>query len=273
VPDWSRRTIAGVVSRALTVGDNYSYPAASSGTPGGANTKGAWVQVLAACPIDADGFLLGFANNTGSPCDFLVDIGIGGAGSEVVLIPDLYLRANVNDQLGEKMFVPMAIPAGTRIAARCQNNTGSGNGPAPQVIPVKTGMDGVGGFQKCTAMGVVSASSRGTNITQDYQVDWVKIADPIPECKGFLFSCFPASNYTTNLDPPLIDIAIGPTGGSASHLIAAGWMHRAPLSNQAAGCLTGWWPIRLPGGSALFVRANGVGQAGKSVNAAVYGFS
>lgn len=95
--------------------------------PGGtANTKGSWVQIAAS----SGGFLAGVyvvldnVNNTiMTDADFRVDIGIGGAGSEVVVIPDLMCRARATDDFNQPFVFgpfPLEIPPSTRLAARAQ---------------------------------------------------------------------------------------------------------------------------------------------------------
>lgn len=269
--DWSRRP-SGILSRALSASDNFNAPATLANSSGTAHVKGAWVQVLASCPIDADGFYLQLWNSTGSPQDWLLDIGIGASGSEVVLVPDLYCRSQQNDSMGEKIFIPMAIPAGARISARAQG-TSSGGQLQGQVVPMKGGMNGVGGYQRCVTAGVVSASSRGTQMTQDYAVGWALLRDPCPEMKGFLVSAWPAQAYSSNADVGVLDIGCAVTGaGAATHMLLPGLVIRFPLNVQGNGCWSGWWPIRVPDGCSLWARPNGLGYPGKAMNVAVYGF-
>lgn len=85
-----------------------------------AHTKSNWTTVVASTAVGYNGILVqcimpaSVANS--SLC--LFDIGIGAAASEVVICPNIYVYgpggvANV--------FIPINIPAGTRIAARLQS--------------------------------------------------------------------------------------------------------------------------------------------------------
>ena len=56
---------------------------------GSANTKGSWTQLIASTSKKVIGLAIGFMSPT-SAGKFLIDIGTGGAGSEVVLAPDLF---------------------------------------------------------------------------------------------------------------------------------------------------------------------------------------
>lgn len=109
---------------------DYGTATADSGLtaldPGGtANTKGAWVQLTASTTgltrwiaIGVGHDALAVAANQG----WHVDIGIGASGSEQVLIPNLPFSINATSDvtLVPVLALPVHIPAGTRLAARCQ---------------------------------------------------------------------------------------------------------------------------------------------------------
>jgi hypothetical protein len=103
--------------------------------------------------------------NTGQ----LVDIAIGAASSEVIIIPDLGMGYTgswgADRQHPNMVYFPLYIPAGTRISGRAQAVIASDT-VSVKVITVGRSTYGpqfVG--QKVTAYGAVSASSRGTLVT------------------------------------------------------------------------------------------------------------
>lgn len=116
---------SGIVALGVSAAD-------SGGThvdPGAAaNTKGAWSEIVAATADDLVGLivLIGQQSNeivTGG--DWLIDIGIGPASTELVIAPDLTMHTGVaSDIFLPQRFgpLPASIPAGTRIAARAQSN-------------------------------------------------------------------------------------------------------------------------------------------------------
>jgi hypothetical protein len=59
-----------------------------------------------------------------------VDIGIGGSGSEVVVINNLGMGSYGTQQVS--YFFPFSVPAGTRIAARLSSSSTSDNAQAIQ---------------------------------------------------------------------------------------------------------------------------------------------
>jgi hypothetical protein len=100
-------------------------PSASRGTAIASSTgsKGSWVQLIASVLFDSQALMLNLQTQAAGPKDWLVDIGVGGAGSEVVLIPNLLVTA-VGSVNYWPLFVPVGVPAGTRLAARAQSLTG-----------------------------------------------------------------------------------------------------------------------------------------------------
>jgi hypothetical protein len=111
-------------------------PATSRGPaiePGGTiNTKGAWTQMVASTAVDIAGLfgVVGFNGDRSraAAAGMLLDIGIGAASSEFVLVPNLALEWEATwDGPNDVFFspVPAEVPSGTRVAARgqCSLNT------------------------------------------------------------------------------------------------------------------------------------------------------
>lgn len=91
-----------------------------------ANTKGSYAELSSSTPFD--GFVQLLAQQTTSThtarrC--AVDIAIGAASSEQIILPDLLMEWGQDEPTNQPILFPMPIPAGTRVAARMQANTGS----------------------------------------------------------------------------------------------------------------------------------------------------
>lgn len=95
------------------------------------NTKGAYSQIIASTSRDYMGifFILDVGNETTDNfVAWLVDIAIGGAGSENVIVPNFQALQAGGAFTGAGFFgwvshfIPIAIKSGTRIAARAQAN-------------------------------------------------------------------------------------------------------------------------------------------------------
>lgn len=119
--------------------DNIGFSLSSmSGTsldPGATtNTKGAYSQLIASTTKDYLGFIASIdsldAAGTGFP-SWLVDIAVGSAGSELIIVPNLVCsRTQVASFPNPAPILPVSIPGGTRISARCQctiNTAGARN--------------------------------------------------------------------------------------------------------------------------------------------------
>lgn len=114
----------GYVAYNILTSDSYCNPI----DPGAvANTKGAWLQIVASTAQHIIGFCI-FANNrnniNAASGNSLIDVGVGAAASEQVILENVpYDNAVTNDNMNPSplIFIPFAIPAGSRIAMRCQS--------------------------------------------------------------------------------------------------------------------------------------------------------
>lgn len=91
--------------------------------PGSLNTKGAWTELVASTATALAALLVTAQGNEGAAMGtlgLLLDIGVGAAGSEVVVIPDISYRATTAEVLQARSPTTygLVIPAGSRIAAR-----------------------------------------------------------------------------------------------------------------------------------------------------------
>lgn len=102
------------------------FPSLVSDSGATANVKGAWVEITPSLPFSARWLqLLGVNSVTTSnnAASFLIDIGVGAAGSELVALANLYGRHNGNIR-ERACFLSDAveIPAGSRVAFRHQSS-------------------------------------------------------------------------------------------------------------------------------------------------------
>lgn len=92
----------------------------------GAGAKGAWVEIKAATTIEGN-WLTPILHDNNTDNDYEVDIGIGGSGSETVLIPDVLYHTSLagSNIIGTPYFFKVEIPKGTRLSARCKSVLGT----------------------------------------------------------------------------------------------------------------------------------------------------
>lgn len=146
---------------------------------GSANTKGSWAQVVSATDRDWYGFWISFSaavSPSGLNAAQLVDVGIGAAGSETVVVSNILAGGrfpltgttiSLNDP---PMYIPIAIPKGTRVAVRTQSATASrvcrvhmwGESGSSTPRPIYSGCDTYG-IDLSTSKGVELASNASAN--------------------------------------------------------------------------------------------------------------
>ena len=163
-------------------------------TGGAANTKGSpWTELITSANFDVYGFVLVFTGSalTGNLINQLVDIGIGAAASEQVLVPDIVAGSFPTGGNGiSPLFFPMYIAKGTRISARMQDAVGADT--------VSVGIVLYGGgdfsppwptFEKAVSIGTTAANSQGTVHTAGNAAfsAWASIGSTLTQdIKGFL---------------------------------------------------------------------------------------
>lgn len=137
-------------------------------TGGTAHTKGAWTQVRASSGTDSATSLIrlymGGHTSTGVASPALVDIGIGGSGSETVILENLDVGFHATPLL---LAIPFQIAPNTRLAARAQG--------ARTAVNIATALDveggesligsGVPSVSRWTTYGADTANSCGTSVT------------------------------------------------------------------------------------------------------------
>lgn len=124
----------------------YGVASASSGgttvtPPGSSNTKGSWAQLTATttAPIHALMVMAQSSSTTILTFDYLIDIGVGGSGSETVIVPNVVVsQADPYVYPASPTLVPlsMCIPAGVRLSARCSI-------PSSSTWPIEVAVYGV----------------------------------------------------------------------------------------------------------------------------------
>ncbi len=136
--------------------------------PATQNTKGAYVQFIAATAFEAAGLILEFQNvpwNLGY-VNTLVDIAIGAAASEVIVVPDLWIGHISGAPMCHYRVIPIRIGKGVRVAVRYQTPEAAGS----SAFRLKMHLLQAGGFAgiqpptKYAAWGVDATASRGTAV-------------------------------------------------------------------------------------------------------------
>jgi len=135
-------------------------------TPNAAtHTKSVYTQIVAATAFDVAGILFNSQLSAGAS-NQLLDIAIGAAASEQIIVPNVLVSVGGGGGRGTpQKFIPIFIRKGSRIAFRFQSNIGS------QFFKVKVLLLSAGGFagfqppNKWEGWGVNLATSAGVAVT------------------------------------------------------------------------------------------------------------
>lgn len=223
-----------------------------------ANTKGSWVQLVAATS-QASGWVIPVINRGNAATRYLVDIGIGSAGNEVVLIPNLPYQSNSSSSPNGSAFpFPLWLPAGVRVAARAQCGLSSSRTVVASLLGVAgPDLDGISGMQVEAAgpttadSGLVTIDPGGSANTKSayaeliastaFRYRWVNLA-----------FCGDAQSRNTAGINWLVDIAIG---GSGSEIDVVSNFHVATAeTNDLPSPICVPLPLTVPAGSRLSAR-------------------
>lgn len=94
------------------------------------STKGSYVELTASTNEDIKAFIICTTtnNNTANAlAGYLMDVAIGGAGSEVIIVPDMFFYSGTAESCTPNIINwPIQIPAGSRISVRMQCSINDG---------------------------------------------------------------------------------------------------------------------------------------------------
>lgn len=264
MPDWP--LFGGDDQRASTVG---AVVASSGLTTVQSDSNGAkvWTQLVASTPHAARGIVVMVAPNNVSRC--LLDIGMGASGSEQVIVPDLYFGFQSGLGGPQHVPIPIAVPAGVRLAARVQTTSANGS--------VKAGVTMLGGglnagprASRVVNYGADASQARGTEMQSgsfNAKGSWSTLGTLTQACRGFFVLHGPQAWFGVDLFA-LIDIGIGASGSEqvlvpdlfCGGLASAGWYP----------WVLGPFDIALPSGTRVALRKAQTYNGAASTYAALY---
>lgn len=205
-------------------------------TGGASHVKGAWVELVASSPGDTYLLMLSAGTTFVSAANtsMLLDIGIGAAGSEQLLISNLaigYLDGILVS--GRYWLLPLYIPAGSRIAARIQGVVATDTAEVAIDLFGGLPMEGASPSVVVDTYGANTATSRGVSLvasaTAHVAGAWTEVSPALPNDISRLFLGVQGNGSTTLATASsLIDIAVGPAGAEA--VIASGIYVRSTTS-------------------------------------------
>lgn len=228
-----------------------------------ANVKGAWTELVASSGQTSVLVLsVRVSSAAASDTAVLIDIGVGPAGSEVVVCPNI-------DMGGRNgiftLFLPLALAAGTRVSARLQSTVVSKTVEL-QAFGLGGGMVPPEGFRRAVTYGADTATSAGTPLTAaaatNVKSAWTELVasstDPIKMLVPFPSKPAGAANSGAN---GLIDIGVGPAG---SEVVILSNLRFESYSSEVFATVHPWVPCQIPVGSRLAARYQATSTAAQT---------
>lgn len=236
-----------------------------------ANTKGNYSQLISSTNYDVYGISLGMSASSlaGSAINTLLDIAIGGAGSEVTIVDNLLCGSfTISGNALPSIFLPLFIPKGTRIAARCQDAIGSDTVNAAICLHGGASYRPWRTFSKCETIGAVAATSKGlvhTAGNTGAESTWADIGSPLARDIGAIFPVAQCNLAITAALAYHLEFGVG-AATFAEYFIAT-------TTNEVVSSIFPNIPhyCTIPSGSQLQIRAECSG-AGEQVQFGLLGF-
>jgi hypothetical protein len=222
------------------------------------NTKGSWTQLIASTAADATWMVVQLKRGANTSVCLAVDIAIGASGSEQTIATNLtagLTGISINPNVVVYSF-PVTIPAGTRIAARCQADVASDTVYVTILLLDGSllGMEGAGiddiGFNAAASKGTTVNASSTINTKGSYSQ---LVASTTRDYVGLLISIDPGTNYGL-VGNQLYDLAIGASGSEI--VIIPNILSPKTANGNALGPTPfGPIPLQIPAGTRLAARA------------------
>ncbi len=224
-----------------------------------ANTKGSYAT-LGTASFDYDGFWVAITSVvSGTIYRQRVDIAVNTGSSDQVIAEDVYYDGSVSgawyDNSARSFFVPVKIPRGAVVKARCQSSTGSGT-----LLAAVNGMQGdarmISGFRALKS----ATDWSGTDPTNSLALSgatlsgWTQVTASTPARFAGLYLGLDSLGTAPGFAACIFDIGWG-TAGSERVLTSIGTASYgssgvSPLFYAPAGP----FPCDLPAGTRLAVR-------------------
>lgn len=240
-------------------------------TAGAVNTKGSYTAgaISASTPRKADMLLLTMTTK-GSP-DYLVDLAIGAAGSESIVVPNL---ASTGPTYGSSVYLlPIGVPAGSRLNVRSQATTSSAALSVSASL-ISGGMLGMPAFNRCETLGATTADSGGTGLGNPASPAtmgaWTQIGTTTFPWK-WVITAMGDQAITTRTSGQRFMWEIG-VGAAAAQWLLIGGQSAGTSSTSFAHSHHLGFPCNIPDGSALWGRYASSAITTLGMDMILYGF-
>ncbi len=249
-------------------------------TPGAANTKSAaWATIIAATLYESRQLVV-FLGMNDNAADGLVDIAVGAAASEVIIVANLKVDLPVNSGYVATVYhLPMAIPAGSRLSAKVQCTNGATNGLHVGIMlagrPVGGDLDN---SCRSETWGAVTADSGGTSVDPGASANVVGVWSELVATTSFdvrqiVIAIGNQVNTARRVSSFLLDIGVG--AGGSEIVVLKEMALRGALNFNVSPTVLGPFPVNIPAGSRVAARLkSSINDAtDRIMDVIVYGFA
>ena len=220
---------------------------------GTANSKGSWVELIASTANANEWAKLFITVNDSTAETYKIDIGVGAASSEVVVIPDIVFYSKTDGQEAHALLIPITIASGSRVSIR--GATASGSVRNFRASIQLNDVSDIGTCSNIDALGV--GSSRGVTIdpggTANTQGSWIEL---IASTSAEYTLIIPMINVNNNgglaTTDWVVDIGIG---GSGSEVVLIGEILKTTTAFETHSNAYNNYHITVASGSRLSARA------------------
>jgi hypothetical protein len=225
-----------------------------------ANTKGTYVELTASSTNDASLIYVELVPLGATSADYLFDVAVGAAASEQVILENLIACrvTAATGRLGAHYMFPVSIPAGTRVAARCQDTTG-GQGTRVSALLMSQSFLPSRPLGIVTTYGANTADSGGTQVdpggTANTYGAFSEITSSTTRPTRMLYVGFgnQVNAARTNCSWR-VDLAVG-AGGSEQDIIESILVSGDAPSDSLSPMCAGPFPVSIPSGTRIAANA------------------
>lgn len=241
------------------------------------NTKGDWIELVAATAKQADGFILTIQTGDTGVSDFLVDIGIGAAAAETVIVSNVLYTSGGSDSPPARAYFPIPIAPGTRVSARSQCVDLS-----QRVRVVVTLCDG--GVARslrrrvATTYGADTSDSGGTAVdaggSTHTKGGWAELSASVTKDFDQCVICVGNRNNATNTSQNiLLDLGVG--AALSETVIVPDIYYRVSATQEDVYDKMTWVPVQVKAGQRLSARIQSSSNdaTDRVIDVVVIGFS
>lgn len=233
-----------------------------------AHTKGNYVELVSSTSFDWKGFALLMQSDVSGagPTTSLTDIAIGGAGSEVDLLSNVMTSPVVSTitlfSTLAVQYIPIGIPAGTRISARGQDQSASSLNTYVGLVGFAGGFPSTPVLGRATTLGANTTTTRGVAVTSggssNAKGNWAEITASTSFAIKYLIVM--GARQLGNFS---VDIGIGAAAAEVIIVPDVFINTYVPMTN----C----WPVSIPAGTRLSARCSFLGGSGQTLDVTLIG--